>query len=117
MVCNRCAAPISDRTVICVKCGEPTELGQARSGASKGNAALRMCVPIGRSGYAITAGYVGLFSVLVIPAPFAILFGVLALRDIRRHPEKFGKGRAWFGIAMGALVLIAILVAAIIGRR
>jgi hypothetical protein len=74
-----------------------------------------MMIPIGRSGYAIAAGYIALFSVLVIPAPFAILFGILALRDIKRRPEKIGKGRAWFGIIMGSLVILVVLVGVIAG--
>jgi hypothetical protein len=76
-----------------------------------------MMLPIGRSGFAIAAGYIALFSVLVIPAPFAILFGYLALRDIKRHPEKTGKGRAWFGIVMGVLVIVIVAAAGIAGRR
>jgi hypothetical protein len=76
-----------------------------------------MMIPIGRSGYAIAAGYIGLFSILVIPAPFAILFGYLALKDIKRHPEKTGKGRAWFGIIMGILVILFVLIVAAANRR
>ncbi len=51
---------------------------------------------------AIAAGYVGLFSVLLVPAPLAIL-GVVAIVDIRRHPKKHGMGRAIFAIVMGVL--------------
>jgi hypothetical protein len=65
--------------------------------------AMRMILPIGRSGWAIAAGYLALFSVLVFPAPFALGTGIFALYDIRRHPEKLGKGRAIFGIVMGGL--------------
>lgn len=61
-----------------------------------------------RSALSIVAGYVGLFSVLVVPAPFAVGFGWLALRDLRRHPEKRGRGRAWFAIVLGGLVLLAV---------
>jgi len=74
----------------------------------------RMLLPVGRSGWAIAAGYLGLFSLLALPAPLALLTGVLAVVDIRRHPEKHGMGRAVFGIIMGALgsiLLVAFLVA------
>ena len=64
---------------------------------------LRMVLPIGRSGWAIVAGYLGLFSVLFVFAPFALLAGVLGLREIKRKPELMGAGRAWFGIVMGGL--------------
>jgi hypothetical protein len=63
----------------------------------------RALLPVGRSGWAIAAGYLALFSVLLIPAPFALVAGVLAVRDIRRNPSKHGLGRAWFGIVMGLL--------------
>ncbi len=65
--------------------------------------ALRWVLPVGRSGWAIAAGYLGLFAVLVLPAPVALAIGIVALRDIERHPSKHGKGRAVFGIVMGAL--------------
>jgi hypothetical protein len=58
-------------------------------------------LPVGRSGWAITSGYLGLFSILVIPAPFALFTGVMAYRDMRKHPEKIGMGRTVFGIVMG----------------
>ena len=63
--------------------------------------AMRFVIPLNPSALAVIAGYVGMFSILAIPAPFAILFGVLALRDLKRHPEKTGSGRAWFGIIVG----------------
>lgn len=37
------------------------------------------------------------------------MFGILAVRDIGRHPDKHGMGRAVFGIIMGALGTIALL--------
>ena len=64
---------------------------------------MRMLLPVGRSGLAIAAGYVGLFAVLGVPAPFALLLGILAIIDIRKHPEKHGMGRAVFAIVMGVL--------------
>lgn len=73
------------------------------------NAGLKWIVPVGRSGFAIAAGYLALFSVLLLPAPLALLFGVLALADIARHPEKSGKGRAWFGIVAGMLFTLLLL--------
>jgi hypothetical protein len=64
---------------------------------------MRILLPVGRSGWAIAAGYLGLFAFLVVPAPLALVAGILAVIDIRRHPEKHGMGRAVFGIAIGAL--------------
>jgi hypothetical protein len=62
-----------------------------------------MLLPVGRSGWAIAAGYLGLISVLAFPGPFAVIAGILAIRDMRRNPKLHGMGRAIFGIVMGAL--------------
>jgi len=75
----------------------------------------RWVLPVGRSGLAIAAGYLGLFSIILLPAPVALLLGVLALRDLRRHPDRLGRGRAWFGVIMGAAftaLLVAMLISA-----
>ena len=69
---------------------------------------LRMILPIGRSAWAIAAGYLGLFSVLFVFAPFALIAGVLGLREIKRKPDLMGAGRAWFGVIMGALFSILL---------
>jgi hypothetical protein len=63
----------------------------------------RMIIPVGRSGWAIAAGYLGLISVLIFPAPFALVIGIVAVRDIGKHPHRHGMGRAIFGIVMGSL--------------
>ncbi len=75
------------------------------------SSAEKYLLPVGRSGWAIAAGYLALFSVLLIPAPIALFCGIMALRDIAQHPEKTGKPRAWFGIIMGVVMmtLFAIL--------
>lgn len=70
---------------------------------------MRALLPVGRSGWAIAAGYLGLFSLLLLPAPFALLTGVLAVRDIRRHPDRHGMGRAIFGIVLGSLGTLALV--------
>lgn len=79
------------------------------------DALMRMVLPVGRSGWAIAAGYLGIFSLLGVFAPLALIAGLLAVWDIRRHPKKHGMGRAIFGIVMGLLgtaALVAILIAA-----
>ncbi len=79
--------------------------------------AVRMLLPVGRSGLAIVAGYLGLVSPLCLFAPFALLFGILAIRDIKRNPKKGGMGRAIFGTVMGGiftLVLIVGIVASVV---
>jgi hypothetical protein len=41
--------------------------------------------------------------------PFALLCGILGLRSIRRNPGLGGKGRAWFGLVMGAVFSLSLL--------
>lgn len=104
--------------IVCVKCGQRNgrgnhrcaRCGQFLHGASApgapdlgDSAGMRMLMPVGRSGWAIASGYLALFSVLIVFAPFALATGILAVRDIRRNPEKHGMGRAIFGIVMGTL--------------
>ena len=68
--------------------------------------AMRMTMPVGRSGWAVASGYLALFSILFVPAPFALLTGILGIRDIRRNPKKHGMGRALFGIIMGVIFTV-----------
>jgi hypothetical protein len=74
---------------------------------------MRLLLPVGRSIWAIAAGYLGLISVLLIPAPLAVLTSILAFRDMRRNPKLHGMGRAIFGLVMGSLGSIGLVVAAI----
>jgi Domain of unknown function (DUF4190) len=118
MFCPQCGTPNDDNNFRCTKCAKiiqptaqavvTTELGDS--------AAMRMLLPVGRSGLAIAAGYAGLFALLILPAPLALLLGLLAVRDIRRNPKKHGMGRAVFGIVAGSLgsaVLVFFLLSGI----
>jgi len=73
------------------------------------NAGVRLLLPVGRSGWAIAAGYLGLFSLLIFPAPFALATGIYAIIDIRRNPKKHGMGRAIFGVVMGGLATLLLV--------
>ncbi len=75
------------------------------------DAGMRMLLPVGRSFWAIAAGYLGLVSILFLPAPFALATGILAVLDIKKNPEKHGMGRAIFGIVMGGLFTGLLLIA------
>ena len=78
---------------------------------------MRLLLPVGRSGWAIAAGYLGLFSVLVVPAPLALLCGILGWRNIKKSQDsakpKHGLGRCVFGIVAGGIgtALLITLVA------
>ena len=111
MICRKCGTENPDDNFLCTKCRrilQPALPDSAREW-TEGDLSLRAIVPVGRSGLAIAAGYAGLFALLILPAPLAILLGVLAIRDIRRHPGKLGMGRAIFGLVMGILALLLFL--------
>jgi len=77
------------------------------------DAGIRLLLPVGRSVWAIAAGYLALFSVLLVFAPPALICGVVAISDIRKSKlgpnPKHGMGRAIFGIVMGSLGTIGLL--------
>ncbi len=84
----------------------------------------RMLLPVGRSGWAIAAGYFGLFSLIILPAPIALILSIVAIWDIRKHRNaphpKHGMGRAIFGLVMGLLgtgVIAVFLITAVLSAR
>lgn len=79
------------------------------------DAVMRMILPVGRSIWAVISGYLGLLSVLLIPAPFALATGVVAVLEIRKNPKKHGMGRAIFGIVMGTFFCAIGLIVLIVG--
>lgn len=108
MFCKNCGKEINDKAVVCVHCG--TSSIDRPEPSNQSDAIMRFLLPVGRSGYAIAAGYLGLFSILIVFAPFALLFGVLAVIDIKKNKEKHGMGRAIFGIVMGIIFSIPLIV-------
>ena len=111
MFCQQCGVQNTDDSAFCSKCGA-SMLGRpdhAHKDIGQ-DAGMRMLLPVGRSGWAIAAGYMGLLSVLGLFAPFALFFGIMAVRDINKNPEKHGLGRAWFGIVMGGLITLGMAV-------
>jgi hypothetical protein len=105
--CRGCGKELHETAITCPQCGAPQRV--YKPSADKDDPALKYLVPIGRSGWAIAAGYLGLISVLVVPAPFALACGLMAVRNIRRDDKLIGMGRAVFGIVMGGLVTLVVL--------
>lgn len=83
--------------------------------------AMNLLLPLGpQSGLAIAAGYCGLIGVLVpLVGTIGLILGLYALRDLKQHPEKRGRGRALTGIILGGLgtVLWLLWMVAIAMRR
>jgi hypothetical protein len=77
----------------------------------------RMLLPVGRSGWAIAAGYFGLFGLVIVPAPIALILSIIAIWDIRKHRNdphpKHGMGRAIFGLIVGVVGTILFVIGAI----
>lgn len=85
---------------------------------------LSVLLPVNTPVLAVAAGYLGLLSVLCLPAPFALLTGILALRQLSRDRQYKGYGRgmgyvrALVGVVLGGigtLALVAFGVAAAVG--
>ena len=94
-------------------CEEPPDDDALESERLGDSAMMRALLPVGRSWWAIAAGYLGLGAIVLYPAPLALLAGIIALFDIRHHPERHGMGRALFGIIAGAVgsVLLVLFLA------
>ena len=87
------------------------------------DAGIRMLLPVGRSGWAIAAGYLGLFSLIILPAPLALIISIIAMRDIKKSrataTPKYGMGRAVFGLIMGVLgtgLILTLLVSLLLKK-
>ena len=72
------------------------------------DAAMRLILPVGCSGWAIGAGYAGLFGLLIFPAPLALGLGIAAAVHLKRNPKLHGWGRTIFGIVVGVLGTLAL---------
>ena len=95
----------------------PGALERYNAQAADGGA-MNLLLPMGpQSGFAIAAGYLGIFGLFLAPlALLAIIFGVLGLRDLKAHPAKRGKGRAITGIVLGSLVIVGLAALLLIFR-
>ena len=105
--CARCGKTVTVPAAAATPFPPPPDLGQ--------DPLVRMLMPVGRSGLAIAAGYAGLFSLLCFPAPIALVLGILAVRDLKKHPEKHGMGRAVFGLVAGIIGTLGLVFAVIAG--
>ena len=110
MFCPKCGIKNDDNAFRCINCSEIIQLMPVYRSVENGdNPEMRMLLPVGRSPLAIIAGYLGLFSLIIIPAPLALVFGILAVIDIKKNPKKHGIGRAVFAIIMGIIFSVPLL--------
>ena len=92
--CASCGSQLAQKAAICPKCGVPTEIQGSHTANQISN-------------NAIAAGYLGLFSVIGLIAPIAIIVSIIAIIDISKskatNERKYGMGRAVFGLVMGII--------------
>jgi len=119
LYCQQCQAPWVANAQVCGKCGW-SPAGPIMATTVQKNlgddAGIRMLLPVGRSGWAIAAGYLGLFSIMPCFGIVAVIVGLVAVRDIRKHPEKHGLGRAYFGVIVGALSMVGWIALVVVGN-
>jgi hypothetical protein len=130
--CPFCRKPVALADERCPHCGEALFEDDASLARSPRDASaqqgLQWLIPIGRSGWSIAAGYLGLLSCIpivgMVLGPLAITTGVLGLRHAARNPALGGRGRAIFGIALGtfnflwaAFLITAVVVQSIYHRH
>ena len=116
IVCPSCRAENDENNYKCVACGDPLHGDGQPPPAPTIDPTLETLIPY-RNAAALAAYYLGVFSLIpcvgVILAILAIAFGVYGLRLARERPETKGKGHAYAGIVLGAIVLVGHLVATI----
>jgi hypothetical protein len=61
---------------------------------------MKWLLPVGRSGWAIATGYLGLFAFFPFVGYFTLLLALVAIIDLRRHRHKSGWGRVIFGLVI-----------------
>ena len=113
MYCWKCGAANDDNNFRCVKCNEVIQQAPAEVAPVEDigqDAGMRLLLPVGRSPWAIAAGYVALGSPLILPAPIAVVLSIIAIIDIKRNPKKHGMGRAIFALVVGGLVTAGLIV-------
>lgn len=113
MYCTKCGQQIDDTDQFCRDCGTPSAETQAKPIVNFEHE-LGYVLPVGAPPLAIIAGYLGLFSVLMLPAPFALATGLLGLRSYRKGSYTHGRLRCLTGIILGGLFSLLLLAMVII---
>jgi hypothetical protein len=123
MYCLACGQRNDTNNFRCSSCGaylHPQPQAPVAMAPDNSTAVLGLIVPIGVSGWAIVASYLGCLSIFLLPAPLAIIAGFGALSHLKKNPSLSGQARAIFAIVMGALMtglFVVMMVAGAVGGR
>ena len=104
MFCPKCGESNQNEARNCARCGYPLPV------VTTGSDGLTGILPTHTNGWAIAAGYLGLFSLLALPGPFAAACGIIALKKLRLNPDQRGHVRAWIGIVLGSLGSLGLVI-------
>jgi competence protein ComGC len=111
MFCPRCGQTIAEGTTFCVSCGSPASVVAGSSSQPPQPAAATggVLVPGPTSGKAITSLVLGLLSFSFVAAIPAVVFGHLALSEIKKSAGRIqGKGMAIAGLVLGYLGIVML---------
>lgn len=108
MLCPNCLTMNEENALVCTKCGRDFQTGVVPK-ENQEPISGSFAIPVGRTGLSIAAGYLGLFSVLLIPAPVSLVVSIMALLQLKKNPGKLGRGRAVFGLIMGTFGTVVLL--------
>ncbi len=107
--CPSCASPIPADATSCPSCGRDLTVSNAAPGPGPTPAQPLEAIT---SWMAAASLILSFFSLLVIPAVLAIVFGHLSRKKIKRSAGKLkGRGLALAGLVLGYLFVVLIIVA------
>jgi GYF domain 2 len=72
---------------------------------------LKYLLPVGRSGWAIAAGYLGLFSIIPFVSYAALFVSIYAAIQLKKNPKKLGWGRVITGLVLSSLFSLIYTIA------
>ena len=107
MYCNNCGTQNPDASSFCGKCGNRLAPAQTPPAYAPPQPCPTVAVPTRKTnGMAIAALVTGIAGFLTgITSILAIIFGIVALNQIKKDPLQDGKGMAIAGIICGSIVI------------
>lgn len=108
MYCTTCGTQLVNDASPCNTCRNTQTQNPKPLSQIEGE--LKYLLPMGTPPIPLIAGYLGLFSVLIIPAPFALLFGIFGLKQLKKRDHSYGYGRCWTAIILGSIFTILPIV-------